>query len=371
MRDRIEVVTTTPTLEGWEIQSYLGPVSAHVVAGTGLFSDWIASWTDVLGGRSGTYQKQLRSINEEAINRLKKSATMLGANCVVGVRIDHDEISGKGKAMFMVTAMGTAVRARRAVAKTTSEDASKAVVASELVETLLKKQDLMADISKFGIRFEDETWRFITENRIHEVADHILDRLAGIFHAGYAAGPAKEFIERSRSYLLNLPDDKAKEILYSELLERENNRPFVVQVIQEGRLIETGKILELLESDDYEVLVWTLKLLLCDKSFYSQSDVHDLETLRKAVESLLVLNSEDIIEEKDRLSRKVQQKWICVCGAKVSLDQETCRHCGRDRTGFDPRGDAHPKKIADLLGRKIGILQQLFSQSEQERGSIG
>ncbi|RKY61170.1 MAG: hypothetical protein DRP96_03935 [Candidatus Neomarinimicrobiota bacterium] len=34
---------------------------------------------------------------------------ILGANCIVGFRIDHDEISDKGKSMFMVTATGTAV----------------------------------------------------------------------------------------------------------------------------------------------------------------------------------------------------------------------------------------------------------------------
>lgn len=37
----------------------------------------------------------------------------MGANCVVGLHIDIDEISGKGSQMFMITAYCTAVRASR------------------------------------------------------------------------------------------------------------------------------------------------------------------------------------------------------------------------------------------------------------------
>ena len=91
------------------------PVSAHIVAGTNLFSDFFASFSDVFGGRSQTYQKQLSSLYNEAIERIKYAAFELGANCVVGLSIDMDEISGKGKSMFMLTAVGTAVVLEREV----------------------------------------------------------------------------------------------------------------------------------------------------------------------------------------------------------------------------------------------------------------
>src|SRR3546814_9582215 len=44
-----------------------------------------------------------------AIERVKYAAYEIGANCIVGLSIDMDEISGKGKSMFMLTAIGTAV----------------------------------------------------------------------------------------------------------------------------------------------------------------------------------------------------------------------------------------------------------------------
>jgi len=103
------LVITTSSVEGLKIKRYLKPVSAHIVAGTNLFSDFLGGLTDVFGGRSQTYQKQLTSLYNEAIERIKFAAHEVGANCVMGLSIDMDEISGKGKAMFMLTAIGTAI----------------------------------------------------------------------------------------------------------------------------------------------------------------------------------------------------------------------------------------------------------------------
>src|SRR6476659_6915790 len=103
------LVTTTSSVDGLKVKQYLKPIAAHIVAGTNLFSDFFASFSDVFGGRSQTYQKQLTSLYNEAIERLKITAYEIGANCIVGLSVDLDEISGKGKSMFMLTAIGTAV----------------------------------------------------------------------------------------------------------------------------------------------------------------------------------------------------------------------------------------------------------------------
>ena len=58
------LVSTTSNLDGWEIDKYLGLVLAHVVNGTNVFSDVFASFSDVFGGRSTSYQNQLTSLDE-------------------------------------------------------------------------------------------------------------------------------------------------------------------------------------------------------------------------------------------------------------------------------------------------------------------
>ena len=68
------LVTTTSTVDGIQVKQYLKPISAHIVAGTNLFSDFFASFSDVFGGRSQTYQNQLASLYNEAIERLRTAA---------------------------------------------------------------------------------------------------------------------------------------------------------------------------------------------------------------------------------------------------------------------------------------------------------
>src|SRR5690348_17540798 len=60
-------ITTASTIDGWHIDSYHGIVASHVVAGTGLFSDFAAGVADIFGGRSGSYQRQLSSLYQEVL----------------------------------------------------------------------------------------------------------------------------------------------------------------------------------------------------------------------------------------------------------------------------------------------------------------
>ncbi|MEZ7515735.1 YbjQ family protein [Flavobacterium frigidarium] len=103
------LVLTTSNTQGLTIVKHLKPVSAHLVAGTNIFSDFLGGLTDVFGGRSNSYQKQLSSLYDEAIELIKFNTYEIGGNCIIGLSIDMDEISGKGKSMFMLTAIGTAV----------------------------------------------------------------------------------------------------------------------------------------------------------------------------------------------------------------------------------------------------------------------
>ena len=81
------LVSTTPDLQGWDITHYHGAVSAHVVAGTNIFSDIAASWRDVFGGQSKSYKKQLEQVNEKVVGELKEEASQRAANALVGVTL--------------------------------------------------------------------------------------------------------------------------------------------------------------------------------------------------------------------------------------------------------------------------------------------
>ena len=105
------IITSTNDIKGYKITRYLGLINMNVVVGVNFFSDFFASITDVFGGYSTEYQSKLDKIYADAINSLEFKANALRADAIIGVHFDFDEISGKGKQMFMVTAYGTAVMA--------------------------------------------------------------------------------------------------------------------------------------------------------------------------------------------------------------------------------------------------------------------
>ena len=103
------IVTTTPSIEGKRITRYCGVVAGEAILGANVFKDFFAGIRDIVGGRSGTYERELQRAREIALKELEQRAAEAGANAVVGVDLDF-EVLGQGNGMLMVSASGTAVR---------------------------------------------------------------------------------------------------------------------------------------------------------------------------------------------------------------------------------------------------------------------
>ncbi|WP_019042082.1 heavy metal-binding domain-containing protein [Comamonas testosteroni] len=102
------IVTTTPSIEGKRITRYCGVVAGEAILGANVFKDFFAGIRDIVGGRSGTYERELQKAREIALRELEQRAVEAGANAVVGVDLDF-EVLGQGNGMLMVSASGTAV----------------------------------------------------------------------------------------------------------------------------------------------------------------------------------------------------------------------------------------------------------------------
>src|SRR5215213_10501372 len=103
------IVTTTPSIEGHRITEYLGLVTGEVILGANVVRDFFASVRDVVGGRSGSYEKVLRHARDAAVEGMVDEARAKGADAVLAVDLDY-EVIGKEGSMLMVSASGTAVK---------------------------------------------------------------------------------------------------------------------------------------------------------------------------------------------------------------------------------------------------------------------
>ncbi len=105
------LITTTPNIEGRRVVEYLGLVSGEAIMGANIFADLFAGIRNVIGGRSGAYEKELRKAKDIALTEMEQEAAQRGADAVIGVDLDYETITfEQGGSMLMVTASGTAVR---------------------------------------------------------------------------------------------------------------------------------------------------------------------------------------------------------------------------------------------------------------------
>ncbi|MBQ9093774.1 MAG: heavy metal-binding domain-containing protein [Prevotella sp.] len=102
------ILTTTPTVEGHTIREYKGVVAGETIIGANFVKDFFASIRDVVGGRSGSYEKVLMEGRDTSMKEMCGRAAQMGANAIVGIDIDYETV-GQSGSMLMVAVSGTAV----------------------------------------------------------------------------------------------------------------------------------------------------------------------------------------------------------------------------------------------------------------------
>ena len=102
------ILTTTNSIEGKNVKQYVGIVTGEVILGANIFKDFFASIRDIVGGRSGSYERVLKEAKDNALKELSDNARAMGANAIIGIDLDYETL-GANNSMLMVSASGTAV----------------------------------------------------------------------------------------------------------------------------------------------------------------------------------------------------------------------------------------------------------------------
>lgn len=265
-------VTTTSGFEGVEIIEYFEPITAHVVVGMNLFKDFFAGLTDIFGGKSNTYQNTLASINEDVIDQLRRKAYALGANCILGLKIDNDEISSQNKSMLMVTAVGTAAKANFPLkSRVSSSSIVVDVIDFNKFDFLRKKKEYLAKIGDNSFSIDDDFIEFSITNRVPDFADFFISALS------HASPSSFRIIE----YFGVLDPDLAIDYLYNALKDDSKKfiKPRIVAILADLQLLDYNRIIDLIEVGNIENQKIYLQLLKYDKRSYDKSDIDSIKKL--------------------------------------------------------------------------------------------
>src|SRR5215218_4472808 len=104
------IIVTTNDLPGFEVTDVYGEIFGLVVRSRHLGSNIGASFRTISGGEVKGYTKLLADSRNHAVERLKDAARERGANAVIAMRFDCNDLGGG--IMSEVAAYGTAVTVR-------------------------------------------------------------------------------------------------------------------------------------------------------------------------------------------------------------------------------------------------------------------
>jgi uncharacterized protein YbjQ (UPF0145 family) len=115
------VIVTTNEVPGYRITEVHGGVFGLVVRARNVFSNIGAGFMTIAGGEVSGYTKLLTDSRNQALDRMWREARARGANAVIAMRFDCNEI---GDIMSEVAAYGTAVTIEPLSAQVTTDQAS-------------------------------------------------------------------------------------------------------------------------------------------------------------------------------------------------------------------------------------------------------
>jgi uncharacterized protein YbjQ (UPF0145 family) len=323
------ITTSTSTLEGFSIEKYIDVISTNVVVGTNFFSDLGASITDLFGGHSDTYQAKLQKIYRIGIEKLKTKASNLGANAIVGLKIDFDEISGKGKSMFMISTFGTAVKIRETEKnKRLKTIESDSIISLEILEQEYNKRIILDKFTDRNLPTQDD-WQFLLNSPIKEIAPIILELYLELNQKFKSDLKDKErfLIANTSNFFGNLEREEATEILYRNIID---SREDCTNIIKSNKLFSPQKVLDLVKDGEIGIAIDCLPI---NKNYYSKEDLKLMEEIIELLEKLEDYGRFELVKG---VLGKAKEKYICPNGHTNNPEVEYCPNpgCGQNIKGL-------------------------------------
>ena len=351
------LVSTTSHLDGYHVKRYIGAINANVVLGTNYFSDLAASLTDVFGGYSGTYMRRMDYMYENAQNELIKKAKRLGGNAILGFKVDFDEISGKGKSMFMLSANGTACIVEQEN-KYSEEYLNSTEVNQNLLNLEIKKDKIIRLIDKKIVEFAEDEWNFMSEYPSKEIVSKLINNVY------YQVG--SETKKKIELIVSQVDSSDVVDIVYPLYMypfevqfyyEKKEVSEMYGQMIRNCNLFEPKYVIQLLDIN----LNKAIDILVSEKSFYSHDDLKTMQDICNRLDNLPDLGKMTS-EKKGVFSKEEKLFYYCRNGHKNDSEVIYCEfaHCGENIKGLTKE---QVSKINEFK-RKVQVLDRLFINQE-------
>ena len=343
-------LSTTNSFDGYQITQYLDIVYESIVVGTNLFSDFFASVSDIFGGKSRSYQKQLYQLRKYALEGLIEKAREKGANAILGIKIDSDEISGSGKSMFMINVTGTAVVIKKI--DDTRPEMQRLMIDGEDVKKHIKMQEIEKRYTKQNFQLEEDEIDMLIHGEFPDAAKFFLKSLFTI-QEGSSTFNREDYNENLSSLLMYLGQFEPKEqasFLYPYIPDYLRLEEAIMTILNSLGLVDFSKIADWFYSDAVDLQHFALNVLKIIKAGYSTEDIVACQNLIHLLEKKF---SMDTLEDDGK-------NWECACGKINSTKHSNCRRCNKNRLGFFDN-EVQPSEVINILRNELSIVKVLLN----------
>lgn len=343
------IISTTNSIENACIIKYHDIVVSNAVLGTNLFSDIGASFTDFFGGFSDTYQDKLQLLYKSVVKDIENKASHLGANGIVGFKIDFDEISGKGKSMFMVSAVGTAVSINILNNNLNNESETEFVTSTSLNDAVHRFKIIQK--VKNNSFISDVDWSFILHNNIPEIAESLTDQYIKAKKKGEIDRTSHDVLlmKNFANFFSGLEINVAISVAYSYV---EKNPSLFNQLIIDNNLFDAIYVSDYLKNGKFDIAI---PLLTANKPIYTNEDIDSFREIISIIKDMPILGK---FELSKGLLSKEKEKYICPNGHKNDSTVVFCENCGLNIKGLD----SYQVDILDDFIIKADVLSTLLSK---------
>ncbi|MFP8488477.1 YbjQ family protein [Gracilimonas sp. Q87] len=337
------------------VQSY-GMVDSHIVVGANLFRDAFAGFRDIFGGETKSYKKDINKMKTAGMQEMKEKAKKMGANAIIALNVDLDEVSGSGKSMFMYNMYGTAVKLKEELIHSEDNNTSELDIEFEEFEELKKLINKRDKIEKP----ED-----IKKNLLQKLKENNLldERLINIYMEGFLESRG---LYDCKDFLSSIPLRYYKDTFFSkidELAPSKLNK--FIDALSENNYYDVDKITQLLQSDNMTIRLRGLKFALMYKEVYSKSDISKFKSVLNVLRSDLSFEVDITVIDKMIGSEQKYKCPNCLNEAKVSIANK-CNKCDANLLGFLSLHDTEfPYPIVQTIEGAINELENRVKVLEE------
>lgn len=354
------LITTANYLPDYKILKTLEPITVNLVLGTNILSDVKANWSDFFGGRSGTYEKRLNALFNEAKANIIEQIKRLGGNGLIGFTVSYNELSGKDKSMLMISIYGTPILIEQNLLE---NEVSELVNFEEFENKLKSFRVLEYYRGKDFNSINSKDLKFILESRIQDFEEFVY-KLINIHGLEISSDSVTNLVNKDDflDYYRGFDDVVKSEMLYKALdksLEDNSQSAFLyLKFLKVDKVIDLDVIIKMIKTQALEKSVWYYELALETKEIYCKDDIEKFLFIKQKFEEIANNFEVEIVTDKGMFTSV--EKWICPkCKTKSGIDKQICQNCNYEVPSF-PKLKITSEKYISELQLRIDVLKSIF-----------